>query len=496
MEFLCFPPGVALFHLAYGFTLSLLLTELMFLGFRKIPFTCAHFPGKVNLSFLAVIYVFGFTTYSRTMASFEQWLTGSPLYAGLFFAAAFAALAALAWDRNRRTRPHRRSRLPGRRRSRGPHPRSQPGVIPMLEICHVTKRYRNIPVVNDVSFTVRPGEVTGYLGPNGSGKSTTVKIITTLIEPTNGKVLLDGRDIREDPVAFKRRLGYVPEEAILYSYLTGLEYLQLMGCLRGIQPRVTDRRANDLLELFALHPHRHTPISAYSKGMKQRVLISAALLHDPDLLILDEPLSGIDVTNAQLFRHLLNELARKGKTILYISHVLEVVEKVCARVVIIYKGRIMAADSVEHLRELADKPSLEEIFSQLVEQRDLEAVARESSPRRAANVGRLCRQPGRRHVRARHVLDHLPRPVRLLPVHGHVLALVGHRLLRLPVRARDPCKCRARMPAVRRSRSSPDAIPVSSAGPSTGPGSTRGCCPAPSPAASSAAVSSRPPRSG
>jgi len=247
----------------------------------------------------------------------------------------------------------------------------------MLEIRHVTKRYRNIPVVNDVCFTVRPGEVTGYLGPNGSGKSTTVKIVTTLIEPTAGKVLLDGQDVREDLVAFKHRLGYVPEEAILYSYLTGLEYLQLMGCLRGIQPRVTDRRANDLLELFALHPHRHTPISAYSKGMKQRILISAALLHDPDLLILDEPLSGIDVTNAQLFRHLLNELARKGKTILYISHVLEVVEKVCARVVIIYKERIMAADSVERLRELADAPSLEEIFSQLVEQRDLEAVARQ-----------------------------------------------------------------------------------------------------------------------
>src|SRR5690242_7413153 len=247
----------------------------------------------------------------------------------------------------------------------------------MLEICHVTKRYRNIPVVNDVSFTVRPGEVTGYLGPNGSGKSTTVKIITTLIEPTNGKVLLDGRDVREDPVAFKRRLGYVPEEAILYSYLTGLEYLQLMGCLRGIQPRVTDRRANDLLELFALHPHRHTPISAYSKGMKQRVLISAALLHDPDLLILDEPLSGIDVTNAQLFKHLLGELAARRKMILYISHVLEVVEKVCAQVVIIYKGKIRAAGSVQELRGMMNLPSLEEIFSQLVEQRDLEAVARD-----------------------------------------------------------------------------------------------------------------------
>jgi ABC-2 type transport system ATP-binding protein len=247
----------------------------------------------------------------------------------------------------------------------------------MLEIQHVTKRYRNNPVVDDVSFNVPPGEVTGYLGPNGSGKSTTVKIITTLIEPTLGKVLLEGRDIREDPVAFKRRLGYVPEEAILYSYLSGLEYLQLMGCLRGLAPYVTDRRANDLLDLFSLRSYRHAPISAYSKGMKQRVLIAAALLHDPDVLILDEPLSGIDVTSAQLFRHLLNQLAAKGKTILYISHVLEVVEKVCANVVIIYKGRIRAADSVENLRELMNAPSLEEIFGQLVEQRDLEAVARD-----------------------------------------------------------------------------------------------------------------------
>jgi ABC-2 type transport system ATP-binding protein len=247
----------------------------------------------------------------------------------------------------------------------------------MLEIQGVTKYYRNIPVVDHVSFDVRPGEVTGYLGPNGSGKSTTVKIITALIEPSAGKVLLDGQDIRRDLLAFKRRLGYVPEEAILYSYLSGLEYLQLMGCLRGLPVQLVDRRANDLLELFGLRPHRHAPISAYSKGMKQRVLIAAALLHDPDVLILDEPLSGIDVTSAQLFRHLLNELASRGKTILYISHVLEVVEKVCVRVVIIYRGKIMAADSVHRLRDLMNAPSLEEIFSQLVEQRDLEGTARD-----------------------------------------------------------------------------------------------------------------------
>ena len=247
----------------------------------------------------------------------------------------------------------------------------------MLEIRNLTKYYRNVPVVNDVSFTVKPGEVTGYLGPNGSGKSTTVKIVTALIEPSGGKVFLDGKDIRSDLMAFKRRLGYVPEEAILYSYMTGLEYLQLIGCLRGMPVAEVDRKANELLELLSLGDYRHAPISAYSKGMKQRVLIASALLHDPDVLILDEPLSGIDVTSALLFKHLLTELAQQGKMILYISHVLEVVEKVCAQVVIIYKGRIMAADSVERLRDLMNVPSLEEIFSQLVEHRDLEAVARE-----------------------------------------------------------------------------------------------------------------------
>ena len=247
----------------------------------------------------------------------------------------------------------------------------------MLEIKGLTKYYRNVAVVDEVSFDVRPGEVTGYLGPNGSGKSTTVKMITTLLEPSRGHVLLDGRDIRDDLGGFKQRLGYVPEEPILYSYMTGLEYLQLIGRLRCLSASLVERKSNDLLELFSLHAHRHAPISAYSKGMKQRVLISAALLHDPDVLILDEPLSGIDVTSAQLFQHLLSELARQGKMILYISHVLEVVEKVCAQVVIIYKGKIRAADSVKKMRDLMNLPSLVEIFSQLAQERDLEQVARD-----------------------------------------------------------------------------------------------------------------------
>ncbi|MGE5648207.1 MAG: ABC transporter ATP-binding protein [Acidobacteriota bacterium] len=247
----------------------------------------------------------------------------------------------------------------------------------MLEVKGLTKYYRSTPVVDDVSFTVRPGEVTGYLGPNGSGKSTTVKMITGLLEPSAGNVYLDAQNIRHNLTAFKRRLGYVPEEAFVYSYLTGLEYLQLIGRLRGLPEPVVNRKANGLLELFSLHPHRYAAISAYSKGMKQRVLIAAALLHNPDVLILDEPLSGIDVTSALLFKHLLAQLAREGKMILYISHVLEVVEKVCARVMIIYRGRIMADDSVDRLRDLKHLPSLEEIFSQMVEHRDLESVAKD-----------------------------------------------------------------------------------------------------------------------
>jgi len=247
----------------------------------------------------------------------------------------------------------------------------------VLEIRGLTKYYRNIPVVNNVSFKVHPGEVTGYLGPNGSGKSTTVKMITGLLEPEGGKVLLGGRDIRQDLTEFRRRLGYVPEEAILYPHLTGLEYLQLIGRLRGLPEAALNRRANDLLELFSLHPHRYGIIATYSKGMRQRILIAAALLHDPDVLILDEPLSGMDVTSTLLFKHLLDELAGRGKMILYISHVLEVVEKVCARVVILHRGKVMADDSVERLRELMHLPSLEEIFNELVEHRDMRAVARD-----------------------------------------------------------------------------------------------------------------------
>jgi ABC-2 type transport system ATP-binding protein len=247
----------------------------------------------------------------------------------------------------------------------------------MLEVRDLTKRFFGATVVDRVNFTVRAGEISGYLGPNGSGKSTTVKMMTGLLHPTAGEILFRGSNIRHDPAAFKRHLGYVPEEPNLYGYLTGLEYLQLAGGLRALPGLLVDHRSNQLLELLSLTEARWVPISAYSKGMKQRILIAAALLHDPDVLIFDEAQSGLDISNALLFRHLLRELAQRGKAVLYISHVLELVEKICEHVIVIYKGRIVADDSVKSLRSLMHLPDLEKIFTQLVQQDDMESRARD-----------------------------------------------------------------------------------------------------------------------
>ena len=247
----------------------------------------------------------------------------------------------------------------------------------MLEVRDLTKRFGGQTAVDRVNFTIHPGEITGYLGPNGSGKSTTVKIVTGLLNPTEGEILFNGRNIRDAASGFKQKLGYVPEEPNLYGYLTGLEYLQLAGGLRGLPEARVLHKANELLELLSLRDARWVPISAYSKGMKQRILIAAALLHDPDFLIFDEAQSGLDIANSLLFRHLLRSLAARGKAILYISHVLELVEKICEHIVVIYRGRIVADDSVTRLRDLMHLPNLEEIFTQLVEQHDMEARARQ-----------------------------------------------------------------------------------------------------------------------
>ena len=246
-----------------------------------------------------------------------------------------------------------------------------------LELRNVSKLFAGIPAVENVSFEARAGEITGYLGPNGSGKSTTMKMITALLQPTSGKILFDGEPIETDLIEYKQRMGYVPEEPHLYGHLSGLEYLVMVGQLRNLPLKATADRIDGLLRLFSLHPDRHAAISAYSKGMRQKVLLSAALLHNPDLLLLDEPFSGLDVGTGLVLRSLILELAARGKVVLFSSHELETVERVCSHVVILHRGKTVADDSIERLRTLMAEQTLEGIFQQLALEQDTPAISRE-----------------------------------------------------------------------------------------------------------------------
>ena len=247
----------------------------------------------------------------------------------------------------------------------------------MLEARALGKFYSGIPAVKDLYFTVQRGEVLGLLGPNGSGKSTTVSMLTCLLEPSTGMVLLDGESVAKRPLEYKARLGYVPEEAHLYSYLTGPEYLELVGQLRGVPRRALERKIDAFISIFGLEDDRHAQMSAYSKGMRQKILISAALLHDPEVIIFDEPNSGLDVTSGLILRSVVQELAAAGKIIVYSSHVLEVVEKVATDVLILHDSRVVAHDSVSRLRDLMALPSLEPVFRRVVIAENVEQVARD-----------------------------------------------------------------------------------------------------------------------
>jgi ABC-2 type transport system ATP-binding protein len=247
----------------------------------------------------------------------------------------------------------------------------------MLEVRHLRKRYSGIPAVDDVSFVARAGEVTGYLGANGSGKSTTMKMATGLIEPTSGEILFEGQSIKTDPMAYRQRLGYVPEEPHLYTHLSGMEYLVMVAELRDMERSCASARIHGLLRLFGIHGDRDVAMSSYSKGMRQKILLSAALMHNPDLILLDEPFSGLDVGSSLILRSLIKELAARGKIVLFSSHELETVERLCSHVVILHRGKVVADDSIERLRVLMAVPTLEGIFSQLAVEQDSETISRE-----------------------------------------------------------------------------------------------------------------------
>jgi len=247
----------------------------------------------------------------------------------------------------------------------------------MLQVDEVWKSYRGVSAVRALTLHAAPGRVVGLLGPNGSGKSTTVRMIVGLLRPNRGCIRWRGVDIQQQLLAYQTVVGYIPEEPRLYSYLSASEYLELVGGLRGIPRATLIRRINRYLEIFGLDTDRHAPLSAFSKGMRQKVLISAALIHDPALLVLDEPNSGLDVAATLVLRSLVATLAERGKAIIYSSHLLDAVEKVCEEVVILRNGSAIASTSVARLRELTESTTLEEAFTNVAVDQDVAAVGRE-----------------------------------------------------------------------------------------------------------------------
>ena len=247
----------------------------------------------------------------------------------------------------------------------------------MLEARGLTKYYSAITGVRDVNFRIAPGSVLGLLGPNGSGKSTTVGMLTGLLEPSGGNVLLNGTDIRADLIEYKRGLGYVPEEAQLYTWMSGDEYLTFSARLRGLPATQAARRIDALLGIFGLQTDRDAPMTAYSKGMRQKILISAAIVHNPSIIVLDEPCSGLDVGATLVIRSLIQRLAASGRIVIYSSHELEMVEKVCSEVLILREGRVAAHAPTAQLRQQVNAASLEDAFRALVFTTDVDAVAGE-----------------------------------------------------------------------------------------------------------------------
>jgi ABC-2 type transport system ATP-binding protein len=246
----------------------------------------------------------------------------------------------------------------------------------MLEARSLTKYYGALPALRDASFIARPGQILGYLGPNGSGKSTTVRILVGLMEPTSGHVLWQGKSIFDDLPAYRKRLGYVPEEPFLYTHLTAPEYLRLVGGLRGLEDRIVNEKIDRFLKLFGLEDDQYSTLSAFSKGMRQKVLLASALLHNPELIILDEPFSGLDVSAGLMLRSVIRSLAEEGRTILMSSHVIEVVEQLCTDVVILSDGHVVAHDRVDRLRGLQQEKTLEHVFVKLAVREDMDAAAR------------------------------------------------------------------------------------------------------------------------
>lgn len=245
-----------------------------------------------------------------------------------------------------------------------------------IEVEGLRRSFGSVDALRGIGFSIRAGEICGLLGPNGAGKSTTVKILVGLLRRDGGSVRVCGFDPDVDPVEAKRRIGYLPESAAMYESLSAYEYLRFAGGLYGVPDRALDFRIGEYLRLFGLGAESAQRMSGYSKGMKQKVAVASALLHDPEVVLLDEPLNGLDANAAYVVKELLRSLAREGKAILFCSHVLEVVERLCDRAIIIDRGAIVADGPMDSLRREGGA-GLEELFRRLTSAEELSGVAEE-----------------------------------------------------------------------------------------------------------------------
>ena len=247
----------------------------------------------------------------------------------------------------------------------------------MISLHQLTKRFGSQTAVDSLSFEIPGGQIVGFLGPNGAGKSTTLKMLTGMIEPSEGTATICGLDLRRDTLEVKRIIGFVPESGAVFESLTGLEYLEMVAALYAIPPEAARERIRQFIAFFDLSFETLTDklLGAYSKGMRRKVVITAALLHNPPVVFFDEPLDGLDANAAVGFKALIQTLAREGRTIVYSSHILDVVERVCDRVIIIDKGRLIVDGKPDELVASRNAGSLERLFTQLTGGAELERRA-------------------------------------------------------------------------------------------------------------------------
>ena len=238
------------------------------------------------------------------------------------------------------------------------------------------KNFGHFEVLQGIDLEVERGEMFGFLGPNGAGKTTTIRILTGILLPTSGTVEVAGNDVVKNPQEVKRRVGYVPDRAYLYPKLTAREFLEFVGHLYGLEPRRAERVAEGLLERFELSEWTDELIEAFSNGMRQKLALTAALIHEPEIIVIDEPMVGLDPRSARVMKTLLTELIADGRTVFLSTHTLEVAQELCSRVAIIQKGRIVARGTLEELRRqaMAEQGSLEAVFLRLTEEGPAPAV--------------------------------------------------------------------------------------------------------------------------